>query len=231
MNANGYTKGAKNAILEPEWERLNNTYSGPEPDICFVEGGSQGTQGAVYSFGNFACNTNGDIPTRLVNNQPVHLLHMSQIKSPGKRAFIVEEGEATNQDNGTHTVQYVKYTDAISRGQHSKGTATGYIPGLGADGVGKEKMEKIGFDSTISEDELDDERLELVKKDVMEGRHSGMTMHGFFDGHAEAIPAGVVGTLQLGRGDDKDDLIGPYGKITEPVSNDDDRGSIYKSAH
>lgn len=222
MNANGYVKGKKNTILEPVWQKIKPGNQGSHGDIGFVIGGSQGTQDAVYSFGNFAVNMNGDIITRVVNNLPVSFLHMSQIKSPGKRAFIVEEGEATNQDNGTHTVQYVKYNDAISRGEFSKGTATGYIPGIGGGGIGLEKMERIGYDSTISEDELDGERLDLIKKDVMEGRHSGMTLHGFFDGHAEAIPVETVGSLQLGPSDTQADLKGPYGKVTDAA--DDDEG-------
>ena len=222
MNANGYTKGKKNQILEPVWEKIKPGNQGKHGDIAYTIGsGADATQDAVYSFGNFACNTNGDIPSRQVNNHPVSILHMSQIKSPAKRAFIVEEGESTNKDNGTHVVEYVKYSDPISRGQHSKGTATGYIPGMGAGGIGKEKMESIGFDSTISEDELDLERLELVKKDVMEGRHDGATLHGFWDGHAEVIAAETVGSLQLDSGDDRDDLIGPYGKITRAADDDE----------
>ena len=164
---------------------------------------------------------NGDIIERQVNNIGVVSLHATDIKSPSKRAFIVEEGEAVNQDNATHTVQYVKYSEPISRGQHSKGTATGYIPGIGGGGVGREKMERIGYDSTISEDELDLERLELVKQDVMEGRHAGATLHGFFDGHAEAIDVATVGSLQKGPGDDNSDLKGPYGKITEAADDDE----------
>ena len=222
MNAEGYTKGERNQILEPVWEKIKPGNQGKHGDIAYTRGeGINATQDAVYSFGNFGCNTNGDIPSRQVNNHPVSILHMSQIKSPAKRAFIVEEGEATNQDNGTHTVQYVKYSDPISRGQHYKGTATGYIPGMGAYGVGKEKMEKIGFDGTISEDELGLERLELVKKDVMEGRHDGATLHGFWDGHAEVIAAETVGSLQLGPSDDLNDLIGPYGKITRAADDDE----------
>ena len=221
MNANGYTKGKGNDILDKVWPKIKPGNQGKHGDIGFVIGGSQGTQDAVYSFGNFACNMNGDIPSRLVNNRPVSILHMSQIKSPAKRAFIVEEGEATNQDNGTHTVQYVKYSDPISRGHDWAGDATGYIPGMGAGGIGKEKMEKIGFDGTISEDELGLERLELVKKDVMEGRHDGATLHGFWDGHAEVIAAETVGSLQLDSGDTRDDLIGPYGKITRAADDDE----------
>ena len=222
MNANGYDKGKKNQILEPVWQKIKPGSQGETGYIGYTKGrGADATQDAVYSFGNFACNTNGQINTRLINNQPLALLHTSQIKSPGKRAFIVEEGEATNQDNGTHTVQYVKYTDAISRGRDAKGNATGYIPGRGAGGVGREKMERIGYDATISEDELDAERLELVKKDVMEGRHAGATLHGFFDGHAEVIDAATVGSLQLGPGDKTGDLVGPYGSITEAADDDE----------
>ena len=222
MNANGYTKGKKNQILEPVWERIKPGHQGETGDIAYTIGhGADATQDAVYSFGNFACNMNGDIIERQVNNIGVVSLHATDIKSPSKRAFIVEEGEATNQDNATHTVQYVKYNDAISRGLPSKGNATGYIPGLGGGGVGREKMERIGYDSTISEDELDLERLELVKQDVMEGRHAGATLHGFFDGHAEAIDVATVGSLQLGPGDKHADLKGPYGKITEAADDDE----------
>ena len=223
MNANGYTKGKKNQILEPVWQKIKPGSQGETGHIGYTKGrGADATQDAVYSFGNFACNMNGDIIERQVNNIGVTSLHTNDIKSPSKRAFIVEEGEAVNQDNATHTVQYVKYNDAISRGQNSKGTATGYIPGMGGGGIGREKMERIGYDSTISEDELDLERLELVKKDVMEGRHAGATLHGFFDGHAEAIDVATVGSLQLGPGDKPADLKGPYGKITEAADDDEE---------
>lgn len=222
MNANGYTKGKKNQILEPVWQKIKPGSQGETGHIGYTKGrGADATQDAVYSFGNFACNMNGDIIERVVTNINVTSLHTNDIKSPSKRAFIVEEGEAVNQDNATHTVQYVKYNDAISRGQNSKGTATGYIPGMGGGGIGREKMERIGYDSTISEDELDTERLELVKKDVMEGRHAGATLHGFFDGHAEAIDVATVGSLQLGPGDKQADLKGPYGKITEAADDDE----------
>lgn len=223
MNANGYTKGKKNQILEPVWQKIKPGSQGETGHIGYTKGrGADATQDAVYSFGNFACNMNGDFAENVHNNIVVAKLHTTDIKSPGKRAFIVEEGEATNQDNATHTVQYVKYSEPISRGQHSKGTATGYIPGIGGGGVGREKMERIGYDSTISEDELDLERLELIKKDVMEGRHAGVTLHGFFDGHAEAIDVAAVGKLQKGSGDDNSDLKGPYGKITEAADDDEE---------
>ena len=223
MNANGYDKGKKNQILEPVWQKIKPGHQGETGHIGYTKGrGADATQDAVYSFGNLACNMNGDIIERVVTNINVVSLHATDIKSPSKRAFIVEEGEATNQDNATHTVQYVKYNDAISRGRDSKGTATGYIPGMGAGGIGRTKMEQIGYDSTISEDELDAERLELVKKDVMEGRHAGATLHGFFDGHAEAIDAKIVGSLQLGPGDKPADLKGPYGKITDAADDDEE---------
>ena len=211
--------------LDDAWQKIKPGNQGKYGDVGYVIYPGEIIE-AVYGFGNFGCNTNGegDIPGRGYEVggkiKTVRLLHMSQIKSPAKRAFVVEEGESTNQDNATHTVQYVKYSDPISRGHDWAGDATGYIPGMGAGGIGKEKMEKIGFDSTVLE-ELDSERLELVKKDVMEGRHDGATLHGFWDGHAEVIAAETVGSLQLGPSDDLDDLIGPYGRITRAADDDE----------
>ncbi|MBO5202791.1 MAG: hypothetical protein J6C30_08700 [Lentisphaeria bacterium] len=225
MNFPGYDKGQPNPELDVVWPKIKPGNQGKYGDVGYLIGEKLE---AVYSFGNFGCNTNGGnsgIPGRKyplgpTETRKVSLLHMSQIKSPAKRAFIVEEGESTNQDNATHTVQYVKYSYPISRGHDWAGDATGYIPGMGAGGIGKEKMEKIGFDSTVLE-ELDSERLELVKKDVMEGRHDGATLHGFWDGHAEVIAAETVGSLQLGPSDDLDDLIGPYGNITRAADDDE----------
>lgn len=49
-----------------------------------------------------------------------------------------------------------------------------------------------------------------------EGRHSGYTLHGYFDGHAEMLSAATVGKLQTQQptGDWIKYLTGPYGDPT-----------------
>ncbi len=218
MNAGGYKKGGSNSVIEKAWQRIKPGSQGDTDDIGMIY--------EVYAFGNFGHNKNGHFGTRMYTDKhgsprAGEILHYSQIKSPEKRAYISEEGESANKDNGSHLMEFVAYDDPVSRGKDSKGTATGYIPGMGGGGVGREKMESIGFDETISETQLDEERLELVKRDVMEGRHAGATLHGFFDGHAEVLSAETVGNLQLGPGDTREDLRGPYGTITDAADDDE----------
>ena len=222
----GYEKGKVNDYLEPLWVRIKPENQGKEGDIGYLSGYDK--HGAIEVTGNFGVNDLGDFPSRTILDgdgvsRTAIFAHMSQVKSPGKRAFIAEEGESVNKDNASHLIEVVEFNKPISRGLKSPnhGTATGYLPGMGAGGIGREKMERIGFDSTIL-DELDEERLELVKKDVMEGRHAGATLHGFFDGHAEVVDAATVGHLQLRPGEEKKDRRGYYGKITEAADEDEE---------
>lgn len=231
MSGNGFYKGKENKLMDGLFSEIKPGQQNTSIPIAFTEGrGAGATQGAVYSFGNFALNYNNKGRDAVITRSweagnsgrvELNLLHMSQIKSPSKRALFMEEGEATDQDNGTHHVQFVEYNTPIRRGVLGDSpTATGYIPGLGGGGIGKEKMEKIGFDPAIYE-ELTAERLELVEQDVMEGRHSGATLYGFFDGHAEAIPVETVGSLQLKPGDSVKDLKGPHGSLTTAADEDE----------
>ena len=230
INAQGYTKGKPNALMDELYNVIKPGKQDTNTPVMYSNGrGSDSTSGHVKVFGNFAMNFNWrrDATTRtydIAQGQTVteHLLHMSQIKSPEKRAFFTEEGEATANDDSAvyhNLVRYPPYTLPIRRSGHGD-DAPGYVPGLGGGGIGKEKMERIGFADEMY-DELDDERFELVKKDVMEGRHGGATLYGFFDGHAESIPVETVGSCQLGPGDTLDDLKGPHGPLKKAADDDE----------
>ncbi len=214
-NIGGYKKGQINDKLEEVWQKIKPGVQGNTSKIAWMVGTVAGGTAELAAFGNFGSNQNG------AEYYKENKVPLSQIKSPSKRAFIAEEGESQGQANGDHTLKYVDYSTQISGGHYGKFDVTGYIPGMGGGGVGREKMESIGFDETISETQLDEERLELVKRDVMEGRHAGATLHGFFDGHAEVLSAETVGNLQLGPGDTKEDLRGPYGTITDAADDDE----------
>lgn len=230
INAQGYTKGEPNALMDELYNVIKPGKQDTNTPVMYSNGrGPDSTSGHVKVFGNFAMNFNRvrDATTRtyeITQGQTVteNLLHMSQIKSPEKRAFFTEEGEATANDDSAayhNLVRYPPYTLPIRRSGHGD-DAPGYVPGLGGGGIGKEKMERIGFADEMY-DELDDERFELVKKDVMEGRHGGATLYGFFDGHAEAIPVETVGSCQLGPGDTLDDLKGPHGPLKKAADDDE----------
>jgi len=182
--------------------------------------------GPLYPLGNFGTNTNGlllEYKTEVSDNGRYGKVgHMSRIPSPDRRAYIVEVSETAPQV--TSHVMYPLYNDPIDRGDgqdNRPGTGNGgFIPGMGGGGIGKEKMEKIGYAANISE--LTPEQFERVDKDIKEGRHDGMTLHGFFDGDVEAIPVETVGSLQLGPGQTaSEDLKGPYGYFSRPADDDE----------
>ena len=184
--------------------------------------------GPLYPLGNFGTNRNGLLlqykSRESDSGRYGHFGHMSRIPSPEKRAYIVEVSETAPQV--TSHVMYPLFNDPIDRGDGTDnypGTGNGgFIPGLGGGGNGKEKMEQIGYAPSINE--LTPEEFERVDKDIKEGRHNGETLHGFFDGHVEAIPAETVGSLQLGRGEksgESGDLRGPYGYFSTPADEDE----------
>ena len=232
-NRGGYPNAKDSHLTKKEWRSVDPGGATESPWFCHdtskpgFPGGED--QGPVYVLGNFNTNANGWILTpKRKNTDSVEerSSYLFLIRSPSKRAYIIEEGESSNEPQSN--IQYRPYNEAITRGVTGEGSVRTYIPGLGGGGVGKEKMEKIGYAPDMYD--LPQERFDLVNKDVMEGRHSGETLHGFFDGHAEAIPVETVGSLQLGPGEEEGsrndpgkpgDLRGPYGYFTIPADEDE----------
>ncbi len=195
---------------------------------------------AVSMLGNFSasgCTANTvpvieedyDIMTRKFTGyiqRQSSILPMSAVKKPSVRAYVTERGERDDENNFMETY-FIPFKTQVTG---VNGDATGYIAGMGAAGNGKEKMESVGFASDMTNrpnfdaEHRDQNTIPVdrdpngrtITSDVMEGRHDGYTLHGYFDGHAEAVKAEEVGKHQLspkGVATDKDnwDLNGMYG--------------------
>lgn len=133
-------------------------------------------------------------------------LLVSDVKAPSERVYVVEGGEQENENN-FHELKRLYYGETIKAGMPydwsvtgATSDGTGYIAGYGGGGVGKESMEKGGFRSEVTTRE----NFAEIEQDVMQGRHGGYTLHGFFDGSARAISADEVGRNQA-----DDDLTEP----------------------
>ena len=227
-NRGGYPNAKDSWLTKLEWESVNPDGYTESPWFCheIKDPGKKppegdGDAGPIYVLGNFNTNANGKIvnPKRKTNaSTKEQASALFLVASPSKRVYIMEEGESSNSPQSN--IQYRPYNEPISRGTTGEGSVRTYIPGLGGGGIGKEKMEKIGYAADVYE--LPQDRFELLDRDVMEGRHYGMTLHGFFDGHAEAIPVETVGSLQLGPGQTaEEDLKGPYGYFSRPADDDE----------
>lgn len=204
------------------WASVNPAGPIGSPWYCgYTRVGSE-EQGPLYALGNFGTNQNGPLFDYKATTSRASMGwektgHLARIPSPDKRAYIVEVSEHAAYVSSQ--VVYPLFDKPISRGSGSDNSGTGgFVPGLGAGRLGKEKMERIGYAGDMND--LSQEQFDRVNEDVTEGRHGGTTLHGFFDGHVEAIPVEVVGQLQLGPGEDKDDLVGPYGNFSKAVIRD-----------
>lgn len=154
----------------------------------------------INRHGNFGVNCNagmdlipftfdwGDGALDTINSETILL---SSIPHPNLRVFMAEYGEDAHDENRFGLIKYKGYNDPINNGWGA--VSVGYIPGYGAAGIGKESIENVGYAASVRKNKYFD----LVKKDVEEGRHDGYTLHGFFDGHAQAIRAEVVGASQM----------------------------------
>lgn len=224
-NAGGnYGPTANQGYVLKGWRSVDPKGAVGSPWYCGYKGpnGNTEDQGPVYALGNFGVNHNGfrtDVPsanwTSLGEETTVQL---SRVPSPSKRVYLAEVSDTSSMIY--NSIPFPKYNDALCRGTGIDNSGVHYIPGLGGGGIGKEKYEKIGYASSF--DDLDPALMEMVDKDVREGRHSGYTLHGFFDGHVESFSAERVGSLQLGPGDSAaEDLTGPYGYFTRPADDDE----------
>lgn len=126
-------------------------------------------------------------------------LLVSDVKAPSERVYVVEGGEQENENN-FHEIKRLYYGETIKAGmpydasiQGATSDGTGYIAGYGGGGIGRESMEKGGFRSEVTTRE----NFAEIEQDVMQGRHGGYTLHGFFDGSARAISADEVGRNQF----------------------------------
>lgn len=176
---------------------------------------------AIAFYGNFGTNTNGSmqgIPYTFQNSKNSGLtqkpqmgistvLLLTSIPHPNLRMYLVEHGEDRGNQNAFHTTNFKPYDTQIN-GQYGT-NSPGYIPGYGGGGVGKRSIETIGYASFVQSSK----NFGAIKKDVEEGRHDGYTLHGFFDGHAEAVRAEVVGAHQLGPGKTTADLKDMYAPL------------------
>lgn len=171
---------------------------------------------AIGMYGNFGTNTNGSmqgIPYTFLNhkNKPQigisTVLLLASIPHPNLRMYLVEHGEDRGDDNAYHTTKFKPYDTQINGEYGAK--SPGYIPGYGGGGVGKRSIETIGYAPFVQSSK----DFGAIKKDVEEGRHDGYTLHGFFDGHAEAVRAEVVGAHQLGPGKTTADLKDMYAPL------------------
>ena len=133
-------------------------------------------------------------------------LLVSDVKAPSERVYVVEGGEQENENN-YHEIKRLYYGQTIKAGlpydasvEGATSDGTGYMSGYGGGGVGRESMEKGGFRSEVTTRE----NFAEIEQDVMQGRHGGYVLHGFFDGSARAISADEVGRNQA-----DDDLTEP----------------------
>lgn len=135
-----------------------------------------------------------------VRKEHFNQLLPSDVKEPHERVYVMEGGEQENENN-YHELKRLAYGREIKGGlpyDASVGGATsdgtGYMSGSGAAGIGRESREKGGFNSDVTSKP----NFAEIEQDVMEGRHGGYVMHGFFDGSARAISADIVGSNQFG---------------------------------
>lgn len=168
---------------------------------------------SISFLGNFDYSNDGARPVEMsvvkynqflgrnkVENKTFNELLPTDVKEPHERVYVMEGGEQENENN-YHELKRLYYGQEIKGGlpyDASVGGATsdgtGYMSGSGAAGIGKESREKGGFNSDVTSKE----NFAEIEKDVMEGRHGGYVMHGFFDGSARAITAEEVGNNQFG---------------------------------
>lgn len=222
-NRGGYPNAKDAELTIQEWESVDPGGASRPPwfDSRFGKEGED--QGPIYVLGSFNTNVNGPVkslPPRAEGVQdtvPEMGSYLSLIPSPSKRVYIMEEGESSNHPQAN--IKFLDYSQQVTRGVNGEASIDQYIPGMGGGGIGKEKMEKIGFAESEFE-VLPPERYDLIKKDVFEGRHNGYTLHGFFDGHVEAVPVEIVGSLQRGKGDTLADLKGIYGDFGRAADDD-----------
>ncbi len=118
-------------------------------------------------------------------------LPMSSIPRPGARVYAAENGLAS-----TRSYDFVYGGQDLTFPTGQINTSSGYIAGYGGGGAGKERIESMGYSGAVTQSR----HAERVMEDVEEGRHNGVTLHLFFDGHVEAISAKKVGESQLDDG-------------------------------